>query len=138
MAEPTLEVPDHPKIFVVGDVCTLYQDGKPLPGVAQVAKQGGVHAARNVVRAIRGEPLQPFRYRNYGSAATIGRGAAVVDIGPVSASGRLASLFWLFLHVFWLIGFRNRFAVLSEWAWSSGTFQRHVRLITGERLWPSS
>ena len=99
--------------------------------------QEGEHAARNVLRAVRGEPQQPFRYRDYGNAATIGRGSAVVDMGPVKASGPLAWLFWLFLHIFWLIGFRNRVAVLGEWAWAYFTFQRRVRLITGERLWPS-
>jgi NADH dehydrogenase len=135
--ESTLAVPGHPEILVAGDICALQQDGGQLPGVAQVAKQQGAHAARNVLRAVRGEPQQPFRYRDYGSAATIGRGSAVVDIGPVKASGPLAWLFWLFLHIFWLIGFRNRVAVLGEWAWAYVTFQRRVRLITGERLWPS-
>ena len=76
---------------------------------------------------IRGEPLAPFRYRNYGNMATIGRGSAVADIGPIKASGFLAWLIWLFIHIFWLIGFRNRIAVLSEWAWSYLTFQRRVR-----------
>ena len=133
LGEPTLAVTGHPEIFVAGDICALQQDGRWLPGVAQVAKQQGGHAARNVLRAIRGEGLTPFRYRDYGNAATIGRGAAVVDIGPVKASGTLAWLFWLFLHIFWLIGFRNRIAVLTEWAWSYLTFQRRVRLITGAR-----
>jgi NADH dehydrogenase len=133
LGEPTLAVPGHPEIFVAGDICALQQDGRWLPGVAQVAKQQGAHAARNVLRAIRGEGLTPFRYRDYGNAATIGRGAAVVEIGPVKASGTLAWLFWLFLHIFWLIGFRNRIAVLTEWAWSYLTFQRRVRLITGGR-----
>ena len=132
-AEPTLAVPGHPEIFVVGDICALQQDGKPLPGVAQVAKQEGAHAARNVLRAVRGTPLAPFRYRDYGNMATIGRGSAVADIGPIKASGFLAWLIWLFLHIFWLIGFRNRIAVLGEWAWSYLTFQRRVRLITGQR-----
>lgn len=135
-AEPTLQVPGHPEIFVVGDVCALQQDGKLLPGVAQVAMQGGAHAARNILRAIRGEPLTPFRYRDYGTMAVIGRGSAVADIGPVETSGFLAWVFWLFLHIFWLIGFRNRLAVLSEWAWSYLTLQRRVRLITGEKLPP--
>ena len=117
-AEPTLAVPGHPEIFVAGDICALSQDGEPLPGVAQVAKQEGAHAAGNVLRAVRGEPLAPFRYRNYGNMATIGRGSAVADIGPIKASGFLAWLIWLFIHIFWLIGFRNRIAVLSEWAWS--------------------
>ena len=132
-----LAVPGHPAIFVAGDVCSLQQDGKVLPGVAQVAKQEGGHAARNVLRAIRGEPLRPFRYRDYGSMATVGRGSAVADIGAVKASGLLAWFIWLFIHIFWLIGFRNRLVVLIEWAWLYGTFQRSVRLITGERLWPS-
>jgi NADH dehydrogenase len=101
--------------------------------VAQVAKQEGAHAARNVIRAIRGETLQPFHYRDYGNMATIGRGSAVADIGPVKASGLIAWLIWLFIHIFWLIGFRNRIAVLGEWAWSYVTFQRRVRLITGQR-----
>ncbi len=131
-AEPTLAVPGHPDIFVAGDICAFVQDGHPLPGVAQVAKQEGRHAAKNVLRAVRGEPLEPFRYVDFGSVATIGRGSAVVDIGPVHASGWLAWVFWLFLHIFWLIGVRNRIAVLGEWAWSYLTLQRRVRLITGK------
>jgi NADH dehydrogenase len=136
VAEPTLGVPGHPGVFVAGDICAFQQDGKPLPGVAQVAMQQGAHAARNVLRAIRGEPLEPFRYRNYGNAATIGRGSAVVEIGTLRASGWPAWIFWLSLHLFWLIGFRNRLVVVSEWAWAYITRQRRVRLITGERLWP--
>jgi NADH:ubiquinone reductase (H+-translocating) len=133
-AEPTLAVPGHENIFVVGDMCALTQDGRPLPGVAQVAMQEGAHAARNVERAIAGHPLQPFRYRDYGNAATIGRGSAVIDLGRVKLSGYIGWLFWIFLHIFWLIGFRNRIAVMSEWAWAYVTFQRRVRLITGEKL----
>jgi NADH dehydrogenase len=136
LVEPTLAVPGHPEIFVVGDVCALSQDGAPLPGVAQVAKQQGAHAARNIVRAIRGEPPKPFRYRNYGSMATIGRGSAVADIASLRMSGFLAWLIWLFVHIYWLIGFRNRLAVIGEWAWAYVTFQRRARLITGEKLWP--
>ena len=133
VAEPALTIPGHPEIFVAGDICALQQDGVWLPGVAQVAKQQGAHAAGNILRAIRGEGLSPFRYRNYGNAATIGRGAAVVEVGRVKASGTLAWLFWLFLHIFFLIGFRNRLAVLTEWALSYLTFQRRVRLITGAK-----
>jgi NADH dehydrogenase len=133
LAEATLAVPGHPEIFVAGDLCALSQDGVPLPGVAQVAKQEGAHAAHNVLRAVRGQPLEPFRYRDYGNMATIGRGSAVADLGPIKASGFLAWLIWLFIHIFWLIGFRNRIAVLTEWAWSYLTFQRRVRLITGQR-----
>jgi len=132
-AEPPLTVPGHPEIFVAGDICAFMQEGKQLPGVAQVAKQEGAHAARNVLHAIKGEPLESFRYLDFGNVATIGRGAAVVDIGPVRASGWLAWVFWLFLHIFWLIGFRNRIAVLGEWAWSYVTMQRRIRLITGSR-----
>ena len=133
---PTLEVPSRPGVFAVGDICTLEQDGRLLPGVAQVAQQQGAHAARNIVQAIRGEPLTPFRYHDYGNMATIGRGSAVADFGRVKASGFPAWLIWLFVHIFWLIGFRNRLVVLGEWAWSYFTLQRRVRLITGERLRP--
>jgi NADH dehydrogenase len=131
LAEPTLAVPGHPEIFVAGDICALQQDGQWLPGVAQVAKQGGAHAAKNVLASIRGRPLAAFRYRDLGNVATIGRGAAVVDLRGLRVSGTFAWLFWLFLHLFWLIGFRNRIAVLGEWAWSYFTLQRRVRLITG-------
>ena len=136
--EKTLAVPGHPEIFIAGDLCSFQQDGRPLPGVAQVAKQQGKHAARNVLHAIRREPLEPFRYFNLGNVAVIGRGSAVVDIGPVPVrlSGWFGWVFWLLLHIFWLIGFRNRLVVLSEWAWAYVTFQRRIRLITGERLWP--
>ena len=138
LADPTLEVPGCPGIFVVGDACALQQDGVLLPGVAQVAKQGGAHAARNVLRAVRGDALVPFRYRDYGNLATIGRGSAVADIASMRFSGFLAWLVWLFIHIFSLIGFRNRLAVMSEWAWAYVTGQRRARLITGERLSPGS
>jgi NADH:ubiquinone reductase (H+-translocating) len=137
-ADPTLRVAGHPEVFVVGDICTLEQDGRALPGVAQVAMQGGAHAAKNVLHAMRGEPLEPFRYKNYGNAATIGRGSAVIDLSSFKLSGFVGWIFWIFLHIFWLIGFRNRFVVLTEWAWAYLTFQRRVRLITGEKLWPDS
>ena len=90
------------------------QDGKPLPGVAQVAMQQGTHAGRNIRRAIAGQPLEPFRYKDYGIMATIGRGAAVGDIFGLKISGFFAWLFWIFLHIFWLIGFRNRFVVMTR------------------------
>jgi NADH dehydrogenase len=136
LAEPTLAVPGHPDVFVAGDICALQQDGAWLPGVAQVAKQGGAHAARNVLRALRGEPPTAFRYRDYGNMATIGRGSAVADIRALKLSGFIAWLIWIFIHIFWLIGFRNRIAVMSEWAWSYVTMQRRVRLITGGQTWP--
>ena len=131
--ESTLTVPGHPNTFVVGDMCALEQDGRWLPGVAQVAKQEGAHSARNILRAIAGQSLERFRYRDYGTMAVIGRGRAVADLGPFKASGFFAWLFWLFLHLFWLIGFRNRLAVMGEWAWAYVTLQRRVRLITGGR-----
>jgi NADH dehydrogenase len=136
LAGPTLTVPGYPEVFVVGDLCGLQQDGKPLPGVAQVAKQEGAHAARNVLRAIRGEPLLPFRYRDYGNMATIGRGSAVAAIASLRVSGYVAWLMWLFIHIFWLIGFRSRLSVIGEWAWAYLTFQRRARLITDGRLRP--
>jgi len=131
-AEPTLRVPGHPEIFVVGDICALAQDGQPLPGVAQVAKQEGAQAARNVLNALAGRPLEPFRYRDYGTMAVIGRGSAIGVVGGVQIAGFFGWLFWVFLHIFWLIGFRNRIAVFTEWAWAYFTLQRRVRLITGE------
>ncbi len=137
-AETTLAVPGQPRIFVAGDICAFVENGKPLPGVAQVAMQQGAHAARNILRAIDGKPLEPFHYRDYGIMATIGRGSAVGDVFGLKISGVFAWLFWICLHIFWLIGFRNRFAVMSEWAWAYLTFQRRVRLITGERLWPTA
>jgi NADH:ubiquinone reductase (H+-translocating) len=132
-AEPTLNVPGQPRIFVAGDICAFVENGKPLPGVAQVAMQQGAHAARNILRAIDGKPLENFHYRDYGVMATIGRGSAVGDVFGLKISGFPAWVFWIFLHIFWLIGFRNRLAVMSEWAWAYLTFQRRVRLITSER-----
>jgi NADH dehydrogenase len=130
----TLAVPGHPEIFVAGDICALQQDGAWLPGVAQVAMQEGAHAARNILRAIDRRPLDPFRYHDYGIMATIGRGSAVGEIFGLKISGFFAWLFWIFLHIFWLIGFRNRFVVMTEWAWAYRTEQRRVRLITGSKF----
>jgi NADH dehydrogenase len=135
---PTLALSEHPNVFIAGDLCAFTQDGSLLPGVAQVAMQQGAHAARNVTRAIAGEPLQPFRYRDYGTMATIGRGSAIGDVFGFKISGFFGWIFWIFLHIFWLIGFRNRIVVITEWAWSYVTLQRRVRLITGEKLWPRS
>ena len=130
--EPTLALSAPPNIFIVGDMCVFVQDGKPLPGVAQVAMQQGTRAGQNIRRAIDGQPLEPFRYKNYGIMATIGRGSAVGDVFGLKISGFFAWLFWIFLHIFWLIGFRNRFVVMTEWAWAYFTLQRRVRLITGD------
>jgi NADH dehydrogenase len=131
--EPDLTVPGHPEVFVIGDLATLQdKDGKPLPGVAPVAIQQGRYAARSILRASRGLPHQPFHYLDRGSLATIGRAAAVADFGWIKFSGFFAWLSWLFIHIFFLIGFRNRFIVLFEWAWAYFTYQRAARLITGD------
>jgi NADH dehydrogenase len=136
--EPTLALAAHPEIFVVGDLCAFVEDGKPLPGVAQVAMQQGAHAGRNIRRAIEGRPLEPFRYKDYGIMATIGRGSAVGYVFGLKIAGFTAWLFWIFLHIFWLIGFRNRAAVMAEWAWAYMTLQRRVRLITGDQVPPKT
>jgi NADH dehydrogenase len=129
--ESDLSLPGHPDVFVIGDLATLTQDGKPVPGVAPAAKQMGTHAARMIRARIAGATTTPFRYRDYGNLATIGRMAAVVDLGRLRLSGALAWAFWLWAHVFFLIGFRNRIVVMSEWIWSYFTYQRHARIILG-------
>jgi NADH:ubiquinone reductase (H+-translocating) len=130
---PDLSIPRHPEVFVVGDLASFsHQTGEPLPGVAQVAMQSATSAAKNIVRTIRGEPRRPFHYRDKGMMATIGRAAAVALIGGRKFSGLIAWLVWLFVHILFLIGFRNRIVVLLQWAWSYLTWQRGARLITGE------
>ena len=124
-----LSIPGHPEVFVVGDLAAS-PDATPVPGVAPAAMQEGRHAARNVARALRGEPALPFRYRDKGLMATIGRAAAVARIGRVELSGLVAWLAWLLVHIFFLIGFRNRVAVMLQWAWSYLTYKRGARLIT--------
>ncbi len=132
VANPDLSVPGHPNVSVIGDLCALKDEsGKQLPGVAPVAIQQGRHVVRNIALACRGQKGEPFRYRDRGSLATIGRAAAVADLGFVKFSGFMAWLAWLFVHIFFLIGYRNRFVVLFEWAWAYFTFQRAARLITG-------
>lgn len=134
--QPDLTIPDHPEIFVVGDLAAFVVDrdaqgrGRLLPGVAQVAMQQAAHAARNIARARAGRPMAPFRYRDYGNMATIGRNSAIADFGWLRLSGYLAWLAWLFIHILWLTGFRNRLLVLVQWAWAYLTYQRSVRLIT--------
>jgi NADH:quinone reductase (non-electrogenic) len=130
--ETDLTIPGHPEVFVIGDLAAFtHQTGKPLPGVCPVAIQQGRHAARSVLRSCAGLPHEPFRYWNKGNLATIGRAQAVADLGRLRISGFVAWLAWLFVHIFFLIGFRNRFIVLFEWAWAYFTFQRGARLITG-------
>ena len=130
--EPDLSVAGHPEVFVVGDMAAFaHQTGTPLPGIAPVAIQQGKAAAANIARALKGEASKPFVYSDRGSLATIGRGAAVGQIRDVSIHGVLAWLIWLFVHLMYLAGFRNRVAVLLQWGWSYLTWQRGARLITG-------
>jgi len=132
LVEPDLSIPGHPEAFAIGDVCAfLQQTGAPLPGVAPVAIQQGRAAADNVLRRVGGQPTRPFRYRDKGSMATIGRAAAVAVVGRFKLSGLVAWLAWLLVHIMFLIGFRNRLLVLFEWAWAYVTWHRGARLITG-------
>ncbi len=126
---PDLSVPGHPEVFVVGDMVTLEQDGKHVPGVAPAAMQMGPHAARNIQRSLEGREYVPFRYRNKGDLATIGRHRAIADFGFLQVTGGLAWWFWLLLHIMYLAGFRNRLSVLIEWGYSYFTYERGARLI---------
>jgi NADH dehydrogenase len=125
-------LPQHPEVFVIGDQA-LFKDehGKPLPGVAQVAIQQGRAVAKNIGRELKGQPRQPFHYKDLGNLATIGRAAAVADIFGVHLSGLIAWVVWLFIHILWLIGFRNRVLVMVNWTWAYFASQRGPRLITG-------
>jgi NADH dehydrogenase len=127
-----LTVPKYPDIFVIGDLAHVAQDGNPLPGVAPVAMQQGRYVAHTVAARLRGGSEQPFRYRNRGSMATIGRAAAVTDLGWVRFNGTLAWLTWLFVHLLYVVEFDNRLLVLVQWAWNYVTWNRGARLITGE------
>jgi NADH:ubiquinone reductase (H+-translocating) len=133
---PELTIPGHPEVFVVGDLATLAgEDGKPLPGVIQVALQQARHAAQNLLNQVHGKPMTSFAYHDLGNMATIGRHSAVCDLGWLRLKGYLAWWFWLFLHIYKLIGFRNRLTVMTQWAFSYMTYQRSVRLITGVDRW---
>jgi NADH:ubiquinone reductase (H+-translocating) len=132
VVEPDLSIPDRSEIFVIGDLAALEDAaGRPLPGIAPVAMQQGRAVARNIVRRIRGERTEPFRYNDKGSMATIGRWRAVAEVFGAKLSGALAWLAWLFIHILYLSGFRNRLVVFVQWAWSFLTWQRAARLITG-------
>jgi NADH dehydrogenase len=127
-----LSVPGHPDIFVIGDAAAATGlDGRPLPGVAPVAKQQGWYVAKLLTARVEGRTLPAFRYRDVGSMATIGRKRAVAQIGAFKASGLVAWLLWSLAHIYFLIGFRNRLAVAMNWCWNYVTFQRGTRLITG-------
>ena len=125
-----LSVPGHPEIFVAGDLAAVESSGRPVPGLAPAAMQEGRHAARAIRRRLAGRPTRPFRYVDKGTLATIGRSAAVADIRGWKISGFPAWAAWLGIHIFFLIGFRNRLLVLIQWAWAYVTWQRGARLIT--------
>ena len=127
-----LTLPGHPEVFVIGDLSFLQQAGRPVPGVAPAAIQMGRHAARNILRALGGRPLEAFRYRDKGSLATIGRAAAVAQFGRILLSGFVAWMAWLLIHISFLIGFRNRLVVMLEWTWLYLRYESGARLITGE------
>jgi len=131
-------LPNHPEIFVIGDLAHLEQAGKPLPGVAQVAMQQGGYVAKLIRRRLAGQALPPFRYFDKGNLAVIGRAAAVAQIGPLHISGLLAWLTWLFVHLMYLVEFSNRVLVFVHWGFLYLTFNRGARLITGSNRLPES
>jgi NADH:ubiquinone reductase (H+-translocating) len=126
-----LSVPAHPEIFVAGDLASIDQSGKPVPGVAPAAKQMGACAARNLLARIAGRATKPFHYTDLGSLATIGRHSAIAQFPKIAVSGAIAWWLWLVLHVYFLIGFRSRLIVLINWAWAYFTYGRGARIIVG-------
>jgi NADH:quinone reductase (non-electrogenic) len=131
---PTLNLPDHPEVFVIGDMAYLegYKGNQAYPQVAQVALQQGKQAARNILAQVQGRPMREFHYRDLGNFATIGRSAAILDTFGIHLSGFVAWVGWLFIHLMYLAGFRNRLVVLANWAYSYFTYDRGVRLITSD------
>jgi NADH:ubiquinone reductase (H+-translocating) len=123
--EPDLSIPGHPEVFVAGDLAAV----EGVPGIAPAAKQMGRHAAKNILRRLAGQPSVKFTYRDYGQLATIGRNAAVVEMGKLKLSGYPAWLMWLIAHIYFLINFRNRIVVMLDWAWAYWTYQRYARII---------
>ncbi len=137
LVNPDLSIPGHPEVFVIGDLASLKgPHDKLVPGVAPAAMQEGKGVAKNIARDLRSKPRKDFHYFDKGNLATIGRAAAVADFGKIHISGFFAWLSWLFVHIFFLIGFRNRLIVLIEWAWSYFTYERGARLITGDSSLP--
>jgi NADH:ubiquinone reductase (H+-translocating) len=133
LVEPDLSIPGHREVFVIGDLASMKdKHGRPLPGVAPVAMQQGKFVGRQIAADLAGRPREAFHYSDKGSLATIGRAAAIAQFGKVHLSGLIAWLSWLFIHVFFLIGFRNRIVVMFQWFWSYVTYERAARLITGE------
>ncbi len=137
VVEPDLSVPGYPTLFVIGDLAHFaHQPEGALPGVAQVAMQQGVYAARLLLARLRNKTLPPFRYKDKGTMAVIGRNAAVADLGSLHLNGFAAWLIWLFVHISFLIGFDNKLQVLIQWAWAYFTRKQGARLITGENPYP--
>lgn len=137
LVQPDLSIPGYPEVFVIGDLASLQDEhGKMLPGVAPVAIQEGKWVAKLIARDLEHQPRRPFRYHDKGSLATIGRAAGVAQFPKFSLSGYFAWLAWLFVHIFFLIGFRNRLIVMIQWAWSYLTYERGARLITGSNALP--
>jgi NADH dehydrogenase len=135
IVQPDLTIPGHADVFVIGDLASFTgPNGRPLPGVAQVAIQMGRHAAANIRRALQRQPYQLFVYRDLGNLATIGRASAIADFGWLRLKGWIAWLVWLFVHILNLIGFRNRIVVLIQWAWAYFSYQRAIRLIAGHDM----
>jgi len=132
IVENDCTIPGHPEVFVIGDLAHFVQDGRPVPGVAPAAMQMGKYVARMIRRDLEHKPREPFRYKDKGSLATIGRAAAVAQIGRLHLSGLVAWLVWVFVHIAYLIGFRNRIIVLIQWAWAYLRFAPGMRLITGD------
>jgi NADH:ubiquinone reductase (H+-translocating) len=132
IVEPDLSIPGHREVFVIGDLAAYtHQGDEPLPGTAPVAMQQGEFVAATILRDLNGERRRRFRYTHRGHMATIGRAAGVADFGWLKLDGLLAWLAWIFVHLWFLIGFENRLLVFLQWAWSYITFQRGARLITG-------
>jgi NADH dehydrogenase len=134
VVQPDLSIAGHPEVFVIGDLASVKSDGRPVPGVSPAAKQMGVRAACNIIALASGQTTKRFHYRDMGSLATIGRKAAIVMIGRIRFSGFPAWLFWLLVHVYFLIGFRNRLMVMTDWAWAYLTFKRNARIVTGRGM----
>ncbi|OOG46787.1 NAD(P)/FAD-dependent oxidoreductase [Rhodanobacter sp. C01] len=131
LVSPDLSLPQHPDVFVIGDLAHVEQGSKPVPGLAPAAKQMGTYAARAIRNRLAGRTTSAFHYSDYGTLASIGRGAAVVDLRGIHLSGVIAWWFWLMTHILFLIGFRNRLVVMLDWARSYCTWQRSARIIVG-------
>lgn len=140
LVNPDLSVPGHPEVFVVGDLALVHRsDGRPVPGVCPAANQEGAAAANNIRRLLWRQKTKVFRYVNKGDLAVIGRSRAIADFGRFRMTGRIAWLLWLFVHIMYLVGFRNRISVFVQWAYSYLTYQGGARLITNvERTRPAA